>query len=89
MTPDWLTELRNKVSDDAYLEIIQYLDHLASDFEALKESMDGLESRTEDLEDRAQHMTRALRLISQTQPTEGGANMAKGIAEEALSAVGV
>jgi len=30
-----------------------------------------------------------LRLISQTQPTEGGANMAKGIAEEALSAVGV
>jgi cell division septum initiation protein DivIVA len=89
MTPDWLTELRNKVSDDTYLEIIQYLDRVASDFESLKENVTGLEGRTEDLEDRTQHMTRALRLIAQAQPTEEGANMARGIAEEALSAVGV
>jgi cell division septum initiation protein DivIVA len=89
MTPDWLTELRNKVSDETYLEIIQYLDRVASDFESLKENVNNLEGRADDLEDRTQYMTRALRLIAQTQPTEEGANMAKGIAEEAISAVGV
>ena len=54
--------------------------------EAELRSADGV-SAGQDAEasDRLKHAAHALRMIAQVQPTEEGARMARGIAEEALS----
>jgi len=57
----------------------------AMEINQLTRRVEDLEGQNTDLDDRLRHAAHALRMISQVQPTEEGANMAKGIAEEALS----
>ena len=83
MSRDWVTELRNRVDageDSA--------DVLAMMLNEMQESINAVRSRNSDMEDKFIYTERALRMIAQIQPTEEGARMAIGLAEEALSAVG-
>lgn len=76
-----VTELRNDLSGDSPNSI----DAALADIHGLEKRVGDLREKNTDLDDRLRHAAHALRMISQVQPTEEGARMAKGIAEEALS----
>jgi hypothetical protein len=86
MKEDILSAIRPFLFRDAVAKVSVMLDQYREKIEAMKSIVENQSDNSGFLEDRIGHLLRAMTMISRVPQNSDGAMMARGIAEEAISA---